>query len=756
MFSLFSNTGFSKNLIVSLALKFLLMLVIAVKFAWLMQGIWTSNINLYHTILESACIFIALATFAAIWYTYDKSDNANNILGFGFLMVAVFDALHTYYYLKLDLTAISYFDLSTRFWILGRLIEALTVLMAASACKILASKYKNFLISLCLAIFLAYFMVGHHDALPLFLTAEGVTPLKVFMEYFIIFLYLVSLVLMKDHLHQDGKVTYHYIFVFLLLSISAEFCFTLYNKVSNFSWTLGHVLKIISYFYLFRGTFISTVIYPYAELESKNKSLEAVNEELNQMSSTMKDILDALPIAVQKYDKDGRLKYINKKFEELLQCGREELGNASVYEMTEKFVVASISVEDIQSHLEKAETFTVVEKFKTSAGNDLNLSVKTKKIRNGTLILLSDTKKEQELQNLSIQTETILNAISNGVLMIDENKKIVLANRMIEEIYEADHKQLLGMHIDELNEITNFNVADLPDRALNSEISGQLTNVTLTSLKGNKRELNLYVSPISNVYGEVIGAISVVTDITEYKKEQQRLIQQEKLALLGQMGAGIVHETRNFLTTIKGRCQLIDMTTEDERIKKHSAKINSDVEEVNRIISEFLFLSKPRETELEEVSIHDLFQSIKGMVETSSLVRGVNLEVRLCDEDRYMLCDESQLKQVILNICKNGIDAMHDMPNAKLILETDYREAANEICIRISDNGRGIEKEYLDKIGTPFFTTKTTGTGLGLSVCFKIIKEHGGRIEVQSQMGMGTAFTVILPCIEDGELDDVI
>ncbi|MDF2531278.1 MAG: hypothetical protein K0Q65_859 [Clostridia bacterium] len=726
-------------------MRFLLMFFTSLAIAMLVQNSWTNNINLYHTVLEMSCIFIALSIFISIWYTWDKSGDNNNILGFGYLIVAIFDALHVYYHLKLDLTAKSYFDLSTRFWILGRLTEAVTILMVVTSCKIFISKYMNIWVTLGLAAGFSYFVVAYHDVLPFLLTAQGVTPIKVFLEYVVIAMYIVSLLNMKDKLNDKGKITYKYIFISLLLSICAEVFFTTYILISNLSWTIGHILKIISYFYLFKGSFISTVIYPYAELESEHKKLEIINREITHMSDTMKDLLDALPIGIQKYDSKGKLKYTNKKFRELFQCSGDKVGDLSTLE------VAAIVENSIHSDLSKTETATTIRTFRTLKGESLKLSVKTRTIRNGTLVMLNDTKKEQELQNLNIQTETILNSINNGVMIIDENRKIVLVNKVFEEIYEVERSQVLGIQLDYLNELTCAGCTKLPDNMINEGMTGQVFDVYLTSFKGNKKELNLYFAPIKNIEGEIIGGIGVSTDVTEQKKEQQRMVQQEKLALLGQMGAGIVHETRNFLTTIKGRCQLIDLLTEDENIKKHSAKINSDVEEVNRIISEFLFLSKPRETELAEVSIHDVFESIKSIIESSSLIRGVNLEMQLCDDMRYMLCDESQLKQVILNICKNGIDAMADQTNAKLIIETGVIEENNEIFIKIMDNGKGITAENLEKMGTPFFTTKASGTGLGLSVCYKIIKEHGGRIDVYSELGQGTTFIIILPCILDEE-----
>jgi PAS domain S-box-containing protein len=717
----------------------------ALTMAVLVQNSWTNHINLYHTILEIACVFIALSIFTSIWYTCDQSHDSNHILGFGYLTVAIFDALHAYYHLKLDLTTISYFDLSTRFWILGRLTEAVTILMVVTSCKIFISKYINILIMLGFAAGVSYFVVTYHDVLPFLLTAQGVTPFKKFLEYAVIAIYIISLLNMKDKLHHKGRINYQYIFMSLLLSICAEVFFATYILISNISWTLGHILKIISYFYLFKGSFISMVIYPYIELEEEHKKLEIKNREICHMSDTMKDLLDALPIGIQNYDSKGKLKYTNKRFTELLQCCEDKVTDLSALE------IGARAENSLQSDRLKTEAAATIRTFRTFKGEHLKLSVKTHTIKNGTLVMVNDTKKEQELQNLNIQTETILNSINNGVVIVDENKKIVLVNKVFEEVYEVERNKVLGMDIDDLHEATCTGCKKLSDHMIHEGMTGQAYGICMTSFKGNKKELNFYIAPIKNIEGDIIGGIGVSTDVTEQKLEQQRMVQQEKLALLGQMGAGIVHETRNFLTTIKGRCQLIDLLTEDENIKKHSAKINSDVEEVNRIISEFLFLSKPRETELAEVSIHDVFESIKSIIESSSLIRGVNLEIQLCDDMRYMLCDESQLKQVILNICKNGIDAMADQMNAKLTIETGVMEENSEIYIKIKDNGKGITAENLEKMGTPFFTTKTSGTGLGLSVCYKIIKEHGGRIDVYSELGKGTVFTIILPYILDEE-----
>jgi signal transduction histidine kinase len=145
----------------------------------------------------------------------------------------------------------------------------------------------------------------------------------------------------------------------------------------------------------------------------------------------------------------------------------------------------------------------------------------------------------------------------------------------------------------------------------------------------------------------------------------------------------------------------------------------------------------------------DVLNSIKSMVETSSLVNGVAVDFKLSKDERYLLCDESQIKQVILNICKNAVDAMSEKNDARLTIETGFIVKSCEMFIKISDNGYGISKEDLKKVGTPFFTTKRTGTGLGLSMCKQIIKAHKGKMKVDSEIGVGTTFTLLLPCIKD-------
>lgn len=236
----------------------------------------------------------------------------------------------------------------------------------------------------------------------------------------------------------------------------------------------------------------------------------------------------------------------------------------------------------------------------------------------------------------------------------------------------------------------------------------------------------------------------------ELKAQQQKNIHQEKLALLGQMGATIVHETRNFLTTIKGCSQLIETVSSEKKVIEYARKINANTDEVNRIISDFLSLSKPKNPIMEEIAVRDLLASIEATVKASSLIKDIEVDFINSIDDRYISCDETQLKKVVLNLCKNAVEAMSNLPSPKLTIEVGI-EGHSNVYIKISDNGRGMSKETLTKIGTPFFTTKQSGTGLGLSVCYDIVEQHGGRIQVSSEVGHGTEFIIYLPGVEEEE-----
>ncbi len=246
-------------------------------------------------------------------------------------------------------------------------------------------------------------------------------------------------------------------------------------------------------------------------------------------------------------------------------------------------------------------------------------------------------------------------------------------------------------------------------------------------------------SELSQYEGKEI-ILSIGKDVTDDKKQTDSLLlKSEKLALVGQMAAGIAHEIRNPLTSIKGFIQLFRSNTYQ---KEYYDIVLSELERINHILGEFLVLAKPSITVFEENELEPLIKDVVTLVNTQSIMNSAQIIVEISPELPTILCEKNQLKQVLINLLKNAIEAM---PNGGLIKINAQMKSPNQISIFVNDHGVGIPKERIPTLGEPFYTTKEKGTGLGLMTCFKIIESHHGELIIESEEGIGTTIEILLP-----------
>jgi len=232
----------------------------------------------------------------------------------------------------------------------------------------------------------------------------------------------------------------------------------------------------------------------------------------------------------------------------------------------------------------------------------------------------------------------------------------------------------------------------------------------------------------------------------QIQEERQKICERENLAAIGQMAAGIAHEVRNPLTTIKGFVQLLDKyngVKDPETLKKYLAMIDNEIDRVNDLVRDFLQFAKPTKPKLTFCNINDTIMELKMLIETQCNNKQISLETCLNPNIPEINCDKNQIKQVVLNIALNAIDSMAKSTDKILRISTFFD--ASYVCIQLKDTGCGMTEEQKVKIFVPFFTTKENGTGLGLSVCYSIIENHNGRIEIDSTPGKGSSFTIMLP-----------
>jgi PAS domain S-box-containing protein len=548
---------------------------------------------------------------------------------------------------------------------------------------------------------------------------------------------------------KSNMISYRHIYLSILLLISAGFCSTRYVAASSFSSIFGHILKVVCYLYIYYSIYVNNVKYPYEKIKFTKSKLRASKKELY-------DILNGLPLALATYDNSLHIAFINDKALELLECSRKDVLGLTAEEISKKFMPPKEGSREnlvLQCSANDKNISSILRQYATLKGNTLDLNISTYKYNRGIMVSFSDAKKDQELADLKIQTLNILNSLSNFVLLTDSTAKVILANKAFLDFIEMEFKDIEGMHINDLNTLLSFRTEGTPYNDLRQKSNiGNSIEASLKTLNGTTKHLLFHSSPIKNTKDQIIGHMGVSSDITQYKKDQEKMLQQEKLAIIGQMGAGIVHETKNHLASIKGYCQLLSINA-NEQSKKYIERIECISADLNRVIIDFLTIAKPTQPVMDIISLNEIIESVRYMLESPSFIKGVKIDIGLDEFDGDIIADESGIKQIILNMTKNAIEAMSDVDDARLSIQTRLNHSGDKALLIISDNGHGLSTEELKMLGTPFFTTKAAGTGLGLSVCFKIIKEHKGKVRVKSTKGKGTTFKISFPLYMDKSYD---
>ncbi len=237
----------------------------------------------------------------------------------------------------------------------------------------------------------------------------------------------------------------------------------------------------------------------------------------------------------------------------------------------------------------------------------------------------------------------------------------------------------------------------------------------------------------------------ILRDITEQKYKEQFLLRSEKLTVAGQLAAEVAHEIYNPLTTIKGFLQL--MGSSEDQISKYLPIIREELGHIELIISELLMLAKPQAAQMKLIDLAVLIEDIIKLTQIKASLHNIEFQQSYPEMRSFIYCEENQIKQVFINFLNHAIESM---PQGGVIQVEVCVNDEHEAVVRIKDQGCGISEEKLDMIGVPFYSTKDTGTGLGMMVSFKIIEHHGGKIHISSEVGLGTTTEVILPVTDIG------
>jgi two-component system, sporulation sensor kinase E len=336
----------------------------------------------------------------------------------------------------------------------------------------------------------------------------------------------------------------------------------------------------------------------------------------------------------------------------------------------------------------------------------------------------------------------LLESMTDGIIVTDREHRVMLYNKSAERLFPFS--------VDDIMERVLWDC--MADRELATFFSANLRNQERVSDRefildgGPPRILSVSLLPLVKG-GSVQGNVVHIEDVTEKRSKEARLRRAESLASLTTLAAGVAHEIKNPLGSMGIHLQLIQKKVagkeciEAKDIDQHLSVIGEEVDRLNRIVVDFLFAVKPMDTRLEDGDVNRVIGELLEFVRPELDQAGVKIESRLSATLPLLRIDARYIKQALLNLIKNAVAAM---PGGGL-LKVETVRSGEDVLVRISDSGMGIPEEIMDKIFEPYFTTKPFGTGLGLTIVFKIVKEHFGDISVSSRVGEGTTVTLALP-----------
>ncbi|AFM41751.1 PAS domain S-box [Desulfosporosinus acidiphilus SJ4] len=460
---------------------------------------------------------------------------------------------------------------------------------------------------------------------------------------------------------------------------------------------------------------------------TKYLSLESALSRSNQLIA---DIIHQMPDAFYVLDHQWRFTFVNNAAVRLFQKTHEELLGKVIWQVIPQARGTLLE----QNSLKVIKGCTpIIFEYHSFLQDDTWYRVKTYPSGNGLSVYYQDiTERKLACENLIKSQEemlSILESMTDCFLTVDSDSKLTYINRAGEIAFGKSRDELLGKIITEEFKIDDKALAHYQEVLYGKK---SVTFEILSEVLGNKWfEISAYPADI--------GMSCYFREITSRKIAQEEMARLDRLNLVGQLAAGIGHEIRNPMTTVRGYLQLLGIKSEYEAQKTTFDLMISELDRANSIITEFLSLAQTKKTQLQSQNLNDIISGLYPLLEADAFTQ--NKQIRFIPgEIPNLELNTKEITQLILNLARNGLESMKD--GGCLTIESNLQEG--RVVLAIEDEGCGIPQENYNKLGTPFFTTKDFGTGLGLATCYKIVESHRAKICFDSS-SMGTTFYIFFP-----------
>ncbi len=359
-------------------------------------------------------------------------------------------------------------------------------------------------------------------------------------------------------------------------------------------------------------------------------------------------------------------------------------------------------------------------------------------------VVLANSRLYEMVRRSEEEWETAFNALTEGIAVVGPGGSILRANRALGDLAEVPESELIGRDFSELFSGASGPVGDLIQATYRRERSQPL----VVRLEQTQRVLRLTAAPLAE--GQPGSAVILIEDVTEQRMLEAQIIQNDKMASIGQLVSGVAHELNNPLTSIAGLAELLlERPPHPDVPREHLRVIHDQAERAGRIVRNLLtFARKGGVAEKTAVDLNDVVTRTSLLIVYELQLHGIELDSELSQEPVVVLGDRYELQQVLLNLVTNAVQAVSGLESGqprRITLITG--RADNEVEVRVRDNGSGVPKHLAPYLFTPFFTTKAPGegTGLGLSLSYGLVKAHGGDLTYEAPPEGGAEFRIVLP-----------
>lgn len=344
------------------------------------------------------------------------------------------------------------------------------------------------------------------------------------------------------------------------------------------------------------------------------------------------------------------------------------------------------------------------------------------------------------LQDARAFASEVVTSLPVGLLTTDPDGRVALTNETASGLLGIGSEKLAGTPLPDIGGLDWESYAS--ELAHGESVLERETE--LTDASGKRTPVSLSASRIVNEEGLFLGHLFILRDLGEIKRLQEQVRRNERLSALGNLAAGIAHEIRNPLSSIKGFATYLAGKIKTEGPDKEAAKVMiQEVDRLNRVVSELLEFAKPGQPVLKNEDVNAVIERALRLCGSDASGKGVEVRFLKVEALPPVPLDAERMTQALLNLFLNAIQAMDR--NGMLEVSAHREGSPGRLAVRIADTGKGMAPDVIANIFNPYFTTRPSGTGLGLAIVHRVVEGHGGEIKVESQPGTGTTFTILLP-----------